>query len=125
MDACGGTNAAWLRRALLEPGLSTLPGRGRVHLGGGFNHSSIQPPPPWVAPPEELNGLEQEQKLVAVGDVPVNGMHELWVGAAAGPVARTSPAAAWSIGGGLGSRGWSEPGPPRRGGSVRLMLPVL
>lgn len=54
VDACVGTNAARLQRVHLEPGLSALPGRGKVHLGGVFNHGSIQPPPPWVAPPEEL-----------------------------------------------------------------------
>lgn len=81
------------------------PWRLQGSSGWGFNHGSIQPPPPWVVPPpEELNGLEQEQKLVAVGEVPVNGAREPEVGAVARPVAGTSPAAAQSIAGGLGSR---------------------
>ena len=61
-----GMTAAGLQHVLLEPGLSALPGRGEVQLirlGGGFNHASTRSPPLRVVPPEELNGLEQEQKL--------------------------------------------------------------
>lgn len=75
-----GSKAACLPGILLRPGLAALPSSGGLHLvrlGGGFNHGSIRPPPPEVLPPEEPNGLEQQQKLVAVGDVPVNNMHEL------------------------------------------------